>query len=59
MLAWKSAIRDALDTEPASRVGKAVSVSLITLIALNIVAVVSGTVEDVYNISPCQGFHGL
>ena len=52
MLAWKSAIRDALDTEPASRVGQAVSVSLITLIALNIVAVVSGTVEDVYNISP-------
>ena len=52
MLAWKRAINDALGTEPVSRVGKAVSVSLFILIVLNIVAMVSGTVEDIYNISP-------
>ena len=52
VLAWKRAINDALGTEPVSRVGKVVSVSLFILIVLNIVAVVSGTVEEINNISP-------
>ena len=52
MLALKKAVYDALDTAPASRVGRAVSVSLAVLIVLNIAALVVGTVEEIRQISP-------
>ena len=52
MRAWERAVRDALETEPVSLVGRVVSGALIALIVLNIAAVVLGTVEDIYNIAP-------
>ena len=51
MLALKHAVYDALDTAPVSRVGRVVSAFLVVLIAVNIVALVVGTVDSFQLIS--------
>ena len=48
---WKKAVYDALDTTPQSRIGSVVSVFLPVLIAVNIVALVVGTVDSFQLIS--------